>query len=91
VTSLADLDPRVLRDLAAALESNDPALQLRRDLPAAMLEELVALALAGIEPPPDFWARWSRPVDVHKLGERLRAAQRHVHAQLRAASLRKPA
>jgi hypothetical protein len=87
VTTLVDLEPRVLRDLAAAIEARDPENRLRRSLPATAVDELSQLIHAGLEPDASWWHKWA-PVDgpgVTELGRRLREAQRQVHAQLRAA------
>lgn len=54
------LNPRVLRDLAAAIESRDPAARARVELTPEGIDRLADLLLAGGRPTIGFWRRYRK-------------------------------
>ena len=68
---LEHLSPRTLRDLASAIEARTPAVQARRDLSAAGVDEPADILIAGTAPTIGFYRRYlaerpapaARPLD----------------------------
>jgi hypothetical protein len=58
---LVDIDPRTLRDLAAAMEARHPERVARQSLTDEGLEKLADLLLAGGKPTIGFFRKYRRP------------------------------
>jgi hypothetical protein len=61
VSTLGDLDPRSLRDLASAVEARDPAVIARRELSPESVEALADMIAAGHRPTIGWWRRHRSP------------------------------
>jgi hypothetical protein len=57
---MAHLSPRILRDLAAAIEARTPGMRARRALTVEGIERLTDILLAGTTPTVGFWRRHTR-------------------------------
>ena len=62
MTALAQLSPRVLRDLAAAIEGQSPERRARAELTPEGVDRLAAILLAGGRPTVGFWRRYRKGV-----------------------------
>jgi hypothetical protein len=60
MTALQHLNPRILRDLAAAIEARDPANIARGELTREGIEKLADIYLSGSQPTVGFWRRYRR-------------------------------
>ena len=57
VVSITDMSPKMLRDLAAAIEWNSPGSRARRSLSSESVEELAAMMVTGQKPVLGWWRR----------------------------------